>query len=148
MENTWIRYILIVPFGPRFVLKTSCNPLAALVLIARAWAALATSALGFNALIAAMMTWLSSAEIYTVTWKHVDQWKMLDCLVQSAQKLSFTSMKTCWSRRLEGTSEMINWYYTRQVVNNFFLQPHNFLFHRASGQVISNSWDHWNWVIK
>jgi len=42
----------MVPFGPRLVLRTSCKPLAALIFTASAWAALATSALGFNALIA------------------------------------------------------------------------------------------------
>ena len=41
-------YIFIVPFGPRLLLKTSCKPFAALMFIAKACAALATSAFGFN----------------------------------------------------------------------------------------------------
>ena len=49
-------YIFMVPLGPRFDLRTSCRPLAALVLMAKAWAALATSALGFNAFTADMFS--------------------------------------------------------------------------------------------
>mgnify|MGYP005983869207 FL=1 len=45
-------YIFTVPLGPRFDFITSWMPLAAEILTARAWAALATSALGFNKLIA------------------------------------------------------------------------------------------------
>ena len=45
-------YIFMVPFGPRFVLSTSCNPLAALIFRANAWAALSTSAFGLSALMA------------------------------------------------------------------------------------------------
>ena len=47
-------YIFIVPFGPRFVFSTSCSPFAALMFIWSAWAALATSALGFTTLMADM----------------------------------------------------------------------------------------------
>lgn len=45
-------YIFMVPFGPKFVFRTSCNPLAAVIFTCKAAAALATSALGFNVLIA------------------------------------------------------------------------------------------------
>ena len=48
-------YIFIVPFGPKFVRKTSCRPLAALMLMASACVDLATSALGFKDFIAAMV---------------------------------------------------------------------------------------------
>ena len=43
-------YILIVPLGPRLVLRTSCKPLAALTFIRSASDLLRTSALGFNTL--------------------------------------------------------------------------------------------------
>lgn len=47
-------YIFIVPFGPKLVLITSWIPFAAEIFIAKAWAALANSAFGFNKLIAAI----------------------------------------------------------------------------------------------
>lgn len=47
-------HIFMVPLGPRFVLRTSWMPLAPEILMARACCALATSALGFNVLIAAI----------------------------------------------------------------------------------------------
>lgn len=45
-------YIFMVPLGPRFVLKTSCRPFAALMLIANACVDRATSALGLSDFIA------------------------------------------------------------------------------------------------
>lgn len=48
-------YIFIVPLGPKFVLRTSWRPLAAVMLRCKAAAHLATSAFGFSALIAAML---------------------------------------------------------------------------------------------
>ena len=48
-------YIFIVPLGPKFVLRTSWRPLAAVMLRCKAAADLATSAFGFSALIAAML---------------------------------------------------------------------------------------------
>lgn len=45
-------YIFIVPLGPKFDFITSEIPFAAVILTAKAWAALATSAFGFNKLIA------------------------------------------------------------------------------------------------
>lgn len=53
-------YIFIVPLGPRFVLRTSWRPLAAVMLRCKAAADLATSAFGFSALIAAMLVCQSS----------------------------------------------------------------------------------------
>ena len=47
-----LTYIFIVPFGPRFVLRTFCSPIAALVFTCNAAAALAISAFGFNACMA------------------------------------------------------------------------------------------------
>lgn len=47
-------YIFIVPFGPRLVFITSCNPFDAEMLMANAWAARANSAFGFNKLIEAI----------------------------------------------------------------------------------------------
>lgn len=44
----------MVPLGPRLVLRTSCRPLAPLIFNCRAWAALATSALGFSDFTAAI----------------------------------------------------------------------------------------------
>lgn len=51
-----LSYIFMVPLGPRLVLSTSCSPLAAVIFTWRAWAALATSALGFKDLTAAIDT--------------------------------------------------------------------------------------------
>ena len=48
-------YIFIVPLGPKFVLRTSWRPLAAVMLRCKAAADLATSAFGFSALIAAIL---------------------------------------------------------------------------------------------
>lgn len=48
-------HIFMVPFGPKLLLSTSCNPRAALMLTARAACALATSAFGLSAFTAAMM---------------------------------------------------------------------------------------------
>lgn len=48
-------YIFMVPFGPRFDLRTSCKPMAAAMLMASACPALATSALGFNNFTAAIL---------------------------------------------------------------------------------------------
>ena len=45
-------HIFIVPLGPKFVLSTSCNPLAAVVFTCKAAEALATSAFGLSVLIA------------------------------------------------------------------------------------------------
>ena len=45
-----IKYI--VPFGPKFVLSISARPRAAEILIAKAYACRALSALGFNVVIA------------------------------------------------------------------------------------------------
>ena len=52
-------YILSVPFGPRFDLRTSCSPLAALMLTASAWAALATSAFGLSDFTADMFVYVA-----------------------------------------------------------------------------------------
>ena len=49
-----VTYIFMVPLGPRLVLKTSCRPLAAVILTCSAWAALATSAFGFRDFTAAI----------------------------------------------------------------------------------------------
>ena len=53
-------YIFIVPLGPKFVLRTSWRPLAAVMLRCKAAADLATSAFGFSALIAAILVCQSS----------------------------------------------------------------------------------------
>lgn len=45
-------YIFTVPLGPKFDFITSWIPLAAEIFMAKAWEALATSALGFNKLMA------------------------------------------------------------------------------------------------
>ena len=47
-NRNFFTHIFIVPFGPRFVFSTLCNPKAALVLSCKAAAARANSALGFN----------------------------------------------------------------------------------------------------
>lgn len=52
LKNT---YIFIVPLGPKLVRMTSCKPLAAEMLMAKALAALANSAFGFNKLIDAIV---------------------------------------------------------------------------------------------
>lgn len=45
----WINtYILMVPLGPRLVLRTSCKPLAALMFMWRAADLFRTSAFGFS----------------------------------------------------------------------------------------------------
>lgn len=41
-------YILMVPLGPRFVLRTSCKPMAALIFMYNAADLFRTSALGFK----------------------------------------------------------------------------------------------------
>lgn len=42
------KYIFKVPLGPRLDFITSCNPIAALIFIAKAWIFLSTSAFGFK----------------------------------------------------------------------------------------------------
>jgi len=63
----------MVPFGPRFDRKTSWSPFAALVLIARAWAALATSAFGLRDLIADIirnvLSFVPLLEVPSVEWE-------------------------------------------------------------------------------
>lgn len=47
-EKVELPYILMVPLGPRLVLRTSCKPLAALMFMCRAADLFSTSAFGFN----------------------------------------------------------------------------------------------------
>ena len=55
----------MVPFGPRLVLRTSCNPLAPLMFSCSAWAALATSAFGFSDFTAAITTQINESNTCT-----------------------------------------------------------------------------------
>lgn len=64
-------YIFIVPLGPRFVLRTSWRPLAAVMLRCKAAADLATSAFGFSALIAAMLVCQSSRTFQPFSLVHM-----------------------------------------------------------------------------
>lgn len=70
-------YIFIVPLGPKFVFKTSCKPLAALMFTASAWACLAISAFGFKETIAAIIlieshsiyfSFSCKRKLYVATW--------------------------------------------------------------------------------